>query len=449
MTPFAGVWLWIWNLPQSDGGDPAAIVERLRSAGASGAIVKGCDGAGTFTNDWGTIMVLGAALRAAGLGFATWGYNYNGSASEAAVAVRLCQAVQPDAHVFDVEQEMENLARPDLAATALVQQVRLALPALTLAYAPIGSIRNHLRAPYRQFTNASLVMLPQCYYVGFGWTPEVTLSEFYADAAAYNLTNLPIYPAYEDAPLAGAGSTPADVRAFALAASSAGATGVSVWSYEALDAAGWQRVAVAAQVFPSTAPVAPPFDDAARLQLIGYVAGGSGPADIAAWVQQYEGGSVAIQLGNIIDVTIPSSTTGTVAGPAWLSGGQLPPRPPAPPTQPADTPPDPPAPAGITRQELEQAVAAIVASYQATPANPSLLQRFASVKVLSTLFYQLAVLATTIMGGLSHAQAGWVSGAGFVALLISRSIVEAATNLNNPPPGTVNVPAPTSAVTRR
>ena len=35
-------------------------------------------------------------------------------------------------------------------------------------------------------------------------------------------------------------------------------------------------------------PPKPVFDAAARLQLVGYVAGGSSAADIAAWVQQYE-----------------------------------------------------------------------------------------------------------------------------------------------------------------
>lgn len=36
------------------------------------------------------------------------------------------------------------------------------------------------------------------------------------------------------------------------------------------------------------APPKPAWDDAARLKLVGYISGGSGPADIAAWVRQYE-----------------------------------------------------------------------------------------------------------------------------------------------------------------
>ncbi len=245
---FEGVLVWIWNLPNCDGGDPARIVARLVAAGAAGAIVKGCDGSNGF-NDWTQVKALGAALRGAGLRFLTWGYTYSGQLGEATAASQLCRYVQPDAHVFDAEQEMEDLPRPDQAAQDLVHNVRADLPNLPLAYAPIGSIRNHLRAPYRQFTDAGLAMLPQCYYVAFGWTPGETLGELYADVAQYQLGGQPIAPVYEDAPLAGQGSTLADVQAFAAAAKAAGAPGVSVWSYEHLDEAGWQRVAAAAAVF--------------------------------------------------------------------------------------------------------------------------------------------------------------------------------------------------------
>lgn len=269
-APFAaGVWVWIWNLPKSDGGDPAAIVKRLQAAGCAGVFVKGCDGAGPFTNEWTAIAALAAALRAAGLGFATWGYNYTGAADEAAIAVKLCQTMQPAAHVFDVEQQLENLPRPYAAAMDLTAAVQAALPAQPLAYAPIGSIRNHLRAPYRQFTDAGLAMLPMCYYVGFGWTPQATLGQFYADVATYELAQQPIYPAYEDAPLAGVGSSADDVQTFATLANAAGAAGISVWVYEYLDDAGWQRVATAAQTFPApkqpTPPPTPTNDDLEQL----------------------------------------------------------------------------------------------------------------------------------------------------------------------------------------
>lgn len=153
-----------------------------------------------------------------------------------------------DLHVFDVEAEIEALPRPDQAANALIQSFRTSLPRQPIGYAPIGSIRNHLRAPYRQFTDAGACMLPQAYFTGFGWTPQRTLTELYADLKTYALTQQPVFPAYEDAPTAGAGASAQDVTAFILMARAFGATGISVWSYEHLDEAGWQRVAAAARL---------------------------------------------------------------------------------------------------------------------------------------------------------------------------------------------------------
>lgn len=254
MIPFTGLNVWIWNLGQSDGGDVPAIVSRLDAVGAAGALIKVVDGVNGF-NDWNAVKALVAALRAAGLGAYTWSYHYDGSEAEASAVVKAVTYCGSDGHVFDVEAEMEALPHPDQAATALVSAVRAGLPNTPLAYAPIGSIRNHLRAPYRQFTDAGCAMLPQLYWVGFKWTVAATVAPFYADVATYELAQQPIYPAYEDAPLAGVGALAADVEAFCTAVKAAGAAGVSVWAYEHLDAAGWLRVQTAAQRFPAPTPV--------------------------------------------------------------------------------------------------------------------------------------------------------------------------------------------------
>lgn len=253
-TPFTGLNVWLWNLANCSNGSPEAIVAQLQSVGASGALIKVADGTSGF-NDWNAVKTLVAALRAAGLGAYTWSYHYDGSAAESAAVVQAVTYCGSDGHVFDAEAEMEALAHPDQAATALVSAVRAGLPNTPLAYAPIGSIRNHLKAPYRQFTDAGCAMLPQLYWVAFQWSVAATVSPFYADVATYSLAQQPIYPAYEDAPLAGAEALAADVEAFCTAVKVAGAAGVSVWSYEHLDPAGWLRVQTAAQHFPAPTPV--------------------------------------------------------------------------------------------------------------------------------------------------------------------------------------------------
>ncbi len=291
--PFSGVLAWIWNLENCEGGDVNAIVQRLLSNGCAGAIIKDTDAGHTF-GDWTQVRALITALRAAGLSALTWGYLYDADAAgERAIQIDAIKTNEPDGRVFDAEAEFELAANKVADATALATAVTAACPGVPLAYAPIGSIRNHLSFPWLQFTSAGLRMLPQTYYRAFGWTPTVTLDAFYADIAQYNLGAQPIYPAYIDAPSAGQGSTTADVITFATLAKAAGATGISVWSYEHLDAAGWQRVATAAQLFPHLGPptppppTKPPLDDKARLQGCAYLAGGSGVQDMIAWLQGF------------------------------------------------------------------------------------------------------------------------------------------------------------------
>jgi hypothetical protein len=247
-----GFWVWIWNWRNCEGGNAAAVAARLRSVGARGAILKAADGAAWF--DQGQpVSAIVAALRAQGTECATWQYCYGRDvAGEAQRAVETVQAAAPLFHVLDVEQEVEDLPDPAAAATALAQSVLTRIPpGYPLCYSPLPAIRYHLKLPYRQLADAGLTMLPQLYWTGLGWTPQQTAAVFYADAAQYDLLPQPVAPAYEDTLGARAGD--ADLDAFVQLTLAQGATGLSVWSYEHLDAAGWQRAARAAQAIAAKA----------------------------------------------------------------------------------------------------------------------------------------------------------------------------------------------------
>lgn len=255
MTVLDGLLVWVWNVRACDGGDTAAIVARLKSTGAAGAIVKICDGTGKYNTDV-DLAALRQAFRTAGLTFATWGYNYGISpAAEGQLAGALCAALQPDIHVFDAEQEVENSADPAATANAIVAGFRAQCSG-PIAYSPLPAIRYHLKLPYRQLTDAGLPMLPQLYWTGLQWSPQQTVGWFYADAAQYDLLTQPVYPAYEDAP--GARADDANLAVFLNLIKLQNVTGASVWSYEHLDAGAWQRAATVAQALaPAPVPVPP------------------------------------------------------------------------------------------------------------------------------------------------------------------------------------------------
>lgn len=256
MLPTDGLWVWIWNWRNCDGGDAATVAARLKVVGARGAIVKAADGSGWF-DQGAAVSAVCAQLRAQGVQAATWQYCYGRDvAGEAQRAIETITEAQPAFHVLDVEQEFEDLSDAAGAATTLAQTIRAAVPAgFPLCYSPLPAIRYHLRLPYRQLTDAGAIMLPQLYWTGLQWTPQRTVEAFYDDAARYELLTQPIAPAYEDAP--GCRPVDDDLDAFVQLTLGRGATGMSVWSYEHLDAAGWARAARAAAAL-ATATAADP-----------------------------------------------------------------------------------------------------------------------------------------------------------------------------------------------
>lgn len=260
MSPFDGTLVWIWNLQNCDGGNYDTIAQRILAAGCRGAIVKASDGGNWFpqgANGTVPISTIVAELRARGLVVCTWGYCYDYSEpAEEQRAIETIQVAQPDGHVLDVEQEDENQLNTAADATALASHVKAAVASgFPLAYSPLPAISLHVRLPYRQFTDAGLAMLPQLYWTALRWTPQYITSQFYAGIQRYQLAGQPIYPVYEDAP--GATPTNEDLDIFLQTVKAAGATGISVWSYEHLDAGGWQRLTRAAQAFPASAAVDP------------------------------------------------------------------------------------------------------------------------------------------------------------------------------------------------
>src|SRR5690348_398513 len=65
--------MWIWQLPQSDGGDPAAIAARAHATGVATVFVKSADGTSVWTQFSPSLV---QALHAYGLHVCAWQYVY-------------------------------------------------------------------------------------------------------------------------------------------------------------------------------------------------------------------------------------------------------------------------------------------------------------------------------------------------------------------------------------
>src|SRR3989337_462090 len=120
----AGKWVWVWNWRRCDGGDPAKVAARLRTAGCHGALIKAHDGPHWFDQGppWREIA---AALKAEGLAIGGWAYLYGRDpAGEARLVGETVSYGGADLIVLDVEAEFEGQPQ---AAQGLCRRVREAV----------------------------------------------------------------------------------------------------------------------------------------------------------------------------------------------------------------------------------------------------------------------------------------------------------------------------------
>jgi hypothetical protein len=231
-TAFDGNGMWIWYVSKSNGGDPNAIVAQAHAHGISTVFVKSGDG----TNFWTQFSPdLVAALKAGGLRVCAWQYVYGDKPGpEAAVAVRGIQA-GADCFVIDAESEYEGRYAQ---AQTYVSDVRAAVGAdypIGLAGFPYTDL--HPSFPYSVFLGPGGAQFdaPQAYWKEIGGGVDAVVDHTYRFNRPYGRTLAPLGQTYDSPP-------PSDILRFRRLASWEGSTGLSWWSWQHSDAAGWNAV---------------------------------------------------------------------------------------------------------------------------------------------------------------------------------------------------------------
>src|SRR3972149_2459424 len=183
----AGKWVWVWNWRRCDGGDPAKVAARLRTAGCRGALIKAHDGPRWFAQ--------GRPPRRGGGG---------------ALARRFREQVGP---------------------------------AYPLYYSSFAIARYHRSFPYASFDEHCHGAAPQVYWNAFRWPVAQAVRWTYEDYAALGTPPQRLFPVAGLYSGRGVPSPPpADVAAFAAAAARSGSPGISFWSYEHMNDAMWDAV---------------------------------------------------------------------------------------------------------------------------------------------------------------------------------------------------------------
>ncbi|MDP2675956.1 MAG: LysM domain-containing protein [Dehalococcoidia bacterium] len=251
----AGKWIWIWNWRRCDGGDPAKVAARLRTAGCRGALIKAHDGPRWFDQGrpWREIA---AALKAEGLAIGGWAYLYGRDpAGEARLVGETVSYGGADLFVLDVEAEFEGQPQ---AAEELCRRVREQVgPGYPLYYSSFAITRYHRSFPYAVFERYCSGAAPQVYWNAFRWPVAQAVRWTYDDYTAQGTLPQRLFP------VAGLYSgrgvpypAPADVAAFAAEAARSGSPGISFWSYEHMSEEMWDAVRAVTTVTKGDAPVA-------------------------------------------------------------------------------------------------------------------------------------------------------------------------------------------------
>jgi len=225
MLPAAmrGDGMWIWQLPQTEGGDLDAIAARARAAGMSTVYVKSSDAAG----DWAQFTpALVRALHDRGLRVCAWQFVYGGNPLGEAAAGAAAVADGADCLIIDAETRYEGRYS---AAQRYVTALRAAIgPDYPLGLTSFPYVDYHPTFPYSVFLapGAAQANLPQIYWKAIGGSVDAVSARTVAHNRIYGAPIAPIGQAY------GAVAT-ADLTRFRAIWAGYGAGGISWWSWQA------------------------------------------------------------------------------------------------------------------------------------------------------------------------------------------------------------------------
>jgi hypothetical protein len=163
---------YIWQIEETEGGDPAAIARVAKENGITDVMLKVADGSSYFGFKGSVDLVppVIAALRAGGVTVWGWQYVYGfNSALEAKCGADRCKMLNLDRFIFDVESEMKksaNLAAALQASEAYLTAFILACPNVLRAFSSYRWPSYHNDFPWKPWFDKCQIAMPQVYWVG-------------------------------------------------------------------------------------------------------------------------------------------------------------------------------------------------------------------------------------------------------------------------------------------
>jgi hypothetical protein len=229
-----GKGMWIWQIPNCEGGNVSTIANMAAAAGFSHILIKIADGPVVYNKDKTTgadlIPPLVSALRAKGIGVWGWQYVYGyNPTGEAAIAISQMKKYQMDGYVIDAEAEYEQSGRAAVATT-FMSALRAGLPSTPVALCSFRWPTYHPSFPWNAFLSKCDINMPQVYWMSaHNPASQLTrsLTEFKAISPVRPL--IPTGPAFYESSWS---PTTADDTAFLDTAKSLGMTAANFFSWD-------------------------------------------------------------------------------------------------------------------------------------------------------------------------------------------------------------------------
>ncbi len=262
---FGGHGMWIWELPNTEGGDVDRIIARAQKAGMQTVFIKGADGGDTWKQFTPALV---QQLQAAGLRVCAWQFVYGTNPTAEANAA--AAVIKRGAQCFVIDAETRYEKRYAAAAT-YITKLRAAIgPNYPLGLTSFPYVDYHPWLPYSVFLGpgAAQVNQPQVYWKDIGTTVDAASSHTFAANRVYRRPIAPLGQTYQK-------PSGADLRRFRAVWSAYGSGGLSWWDWQETTDAAWLVLAEAA---PAPAPLEDP----------GWPALGKGSkGDQVIWLEQH------------------------------------------------------------------------------------------------------------------------------------------------------------------
>ncbi len=236
-NPFARRAMWIWELPQVDGGNLASIIATAHRYGVGTLMIKSSDGTTFWSSQFSHQLV--AALHAGGLKVCAWQYVYgNHPVTEAYMGA---DAVHDGADCLLIDAESEYQGKYVAAQTYIQRLRKLIGPGFPLALAGFPYIDYHPGFPYSVFLGpgGAQYNVPQMYWRDIGTTVDAVFAHTYSYNLIYGRPIFPLGQVYNSPPAR-------QIVRFRQLSRVYGAPNVSWWDWQEASPAQWSALSSSA-----------------------------------------------------------------------------------------------------------------------------------------------------------------------------------------------------------